>query len=224
MPIKIYFGEKAVLISDQSGRETDQLLNQPRTLLIHIKGDNNPNTGNSLPDVSSSPQATESVREAIEAIHRPDVDTVILLTDNYPSTLEAFYQQFTIIQAGGGAVWNDKGELLFIHRRGKWDLPKGKLDEGETIEACAVREVEEETGLVKPTILRALPTTYHTYQEDGKPILKESYWFEMKVSGEQNLNPQTEEQITETVWLDKTSWDKVRANTFPSILDVISSL
>lgn len=206
MPIKIYFGEKAVLITDKLSEEATDLLKQEGTIQMNIQGDGN------------------QVREGIEAINRPDVNTVIIFTDSYPSTLEAFYNQFTIIKAGGGAVWNEKGELLFIHRRGKWDLPKGKLDEGETIEECAVREVEEETGLVKPSIIRPLPTTYHTYQEDGKPILKESYWFEMKAGGEQNLHPQTEEQITETVWLDKKDWQKVKENTFPSILDVIGNL
>src|SRR5678815_5985833 len=70
--------------------------------------------------------------------------------------------------------------LLLISRRGKWDLPKGKLDDNEDIKSCAIREVTEETGLLKVEIERPLCITYHTYHQDGKHILKESHWYLMK--------------------------------------------
>ncbi len=60
-----------------------------------------------------------------------------------------------------------KGEVLFMFRRGKWDLPKGKLDPGETLEACALREVEEETGVGQLELKNFLLVTEHTYAERG---------------------------------------------------------
>src|SRR5215510_275068 len=97
------------------------------------------------------------------------------------------------IIAAGGLVVNDRDELLMIFRRGKWDLPKGKLDKGESLKDCAIREVEEETGLKNITLGPPLIITYHTYHEGARFILKESHWYKMSVSGQQNLVPQTEE-------------------------------
>ena len=72
-----------------------------------------------------------------------------------------YIMQLRIIQAGGGLVLNEQNELLFIFRRGSWDLPKGKVDLGETIEACALREVEEETGVKNLTLVDFLGITQH---------------------------------------------------------------
>ncbi len=122
----------------------------------------------------------------------------------------------------GGLVENEKGEYLLIHRRGKWDLPKGKLDKGETIEQCAVREVEEETGLQKPELKKPLTITYHTYDEFGKHILKDSHWYKMKVKGPQSIKPQTEEDIHDIKWVKKKDLSTYMQNTFPSIKDVLA--
>ena len=106
--------------------------------------------------------------------------------------------------------------------RGKWDLPKGKLDKGEKLEECAVREVEEETGLNKVEIISPLTITYHTYHEGTKFILKECHWYTMKVKGEQVLIPQTEEDILEIKWVKASHLKNTVKNTFPSIEDVIN--
>ena len=134
---------------------------------------------------------------------------------------KAFYKKFTIIQAAGGLVLNEKKEILMIFRRGKWDLPKGKLDKNEKLEDCAVREVEEETGLQKIKLLSPLSITYHTYHEGTKFILKESHWYNMKVSGEQKLVPQTEEGIHKIKWVPKKEVEKLFSECFPSVIDVI---
>lgn len=132
-------------------------------------------------------------------------------------------QEFTfrIIRAAGGLVFNDKGEALFIFRRGKWDLPKGKLDEGESLEACAIREVEEETGLKNVVLKEFLLTTYHTYEEKGEQILKESHWYTMEVKGKQELKPQTEEDITGIRWVLQKDWPELMKNSFPLIKKVL---
>ncbi len=128
-----------------------------------------------------------------------------------------------VIQAGGGLVENEKGEILFMFRRGKWDLPKGKLDPGETLEQCALREVEEETGVNGLKVVRFLLVTEHAYEERGKSILKESHWWLMRASSQQTLVPQTEEDISELRWLAKKDFNIVLANTYPAILEVLKA-
>jgi 8-oxo-dGTP pyrophosphatase MutT (NUDIX family) len=105
-----------------------------------------------------------------------------------------------------------------------WDLPKGKLDPGETIEHCAMREVMEETGVEGLILEGPLLITYHTYDESGKHILKETHWFRMLAPTPGELIPQTEEQITELRWVDKDGMPELLRHTFPSIRDVVRTL
>lgn len=128
-----------------------------------------------------------------------------------------------IIQAGGGLVENEKGEVLFMFRKGKWDLPKGKLDPGETLEACALREVEEETGVGRLELKKFLLVTEHAYEEKGIPILKITHWYQMKTDSHQSLIPQAEEEISELRWIGPADFKIVLRNTYPSILDVLKS-
>jgi 8-oxo-dGTP pyrophosphatase MutT (NUDIX family) len=127
------------------------------------------------------------------------------------------------IQAGGGLVENERSEVLFIFRRGKWDLPKGKLDRGETLEQCAIREVGEETGVRQLNLIRFLLITEHEYVERGKKILKETHWWLMKTGGSQILIPQTEEDIAEIKWIGSENFNLVLQNTYPAIVDVLKS-
>jgi 8-oxo-dGTP pyrophosphatase MutT (NUDIX family) len=110
-----------------------------------------------------------------------------------------------------------------IFRRGKWDLPKGKLDKGEKLEDCAIREVEEETGLKNTKLISPLIVTHHTYHEGSRFILKESHWYTMKVSSEQKLTPQTEEDIFDIKWVSKNDLEKYRKDSFPLITDVLNA-
>jgi len=126
-----------------------------------------------------------------------------------------------LVRAGGGLVINEKGEVLFMFRRGKWDLPKGKLDPGETMESCALREVEEETGIRQPELIKFLLITLHEYKERDILILKESHWFLMKADSRQPLIPQTAEDISELKWIGPADFGFVLHNTYPAILDVL---
>jgi mutator protein MutT len=126
-----------------------------------------------------------------------------------------------IIQAAGGLVENEKGEILFIFRRGKWDLPKGKLDPGETLESCALREVKEETGIDQLELKKFLLVTKHEYEESGLFILKETHWWLIKTNSRQPLIPQTEEDITGVKWMSPPDFKIVQQNTYPSILEVL---
>ena len=129
----------------------------------------------------------------------------------------------TTIKAGGGLVLNDAGELLMIYRRGKWDLPKGKLDEGETIEACAVREVMEETGLTYVEIGNLVEISCHEYYDRfvKEEVIKETHWFLMRAKGEQVVTPQTEEDITEIKWVMGEELEACLADSYDTVVEVV---
>jgi 8-oxo-dGTP pyrophosphatase MutT (NUDIX family) len=130
---------------------------------------------------------------------------------------------YKLIEAAGGLVKNKEGNLLVIHRREKWDLPKGKMEKKETPEIAALREVEEECGISNLTTIRPINKTYHTYKLGKKDILKKTYWFEMDFTGTQKPIPQTEEEITEVKWINENDLQEVTRNTFPSIIDVLKA-
>ncbi|MEC3881745.1 NUDIX hydrolase [Parapedobacter sp. 10938] len=132
--------------------------------------------------------------------------------------------QFKVIKAAGGLVKNGAGDYLFIYRLGKWDLPKGKLDPGESMKKAAVREVEEECGVTVGYLGQKIVTSYHTYHLKGEVVLKKTNWYEMGVNKVPKLKPQLEEDITEAVWLPKTKFGKVRKNTYPSIAEVLDTI
>ena len=125
------------------------------------------------------------------------------------------------IVAAGGIVENEMGEILLQLRKGKWDLPKGKLDEGETIEQCAVREVEEECGLQYIDLGELVGVTHHHYTEKGRDIDKETYWYAMKVYGDQQLVPQVEEDILELKWVKENELSPYLQNTYDNIIEII---
>ncbi len=135
--------------------------------------------------------------------------------------ITSFQHTHVPVTAAGGVVINDKGEILFIYRREKWDLPKGKMEADETPEICAAREVAEETGLQKLVLQQFLITTYHTYQEKGKNILKDTHWFLFSAPGNQTLVPQQEEQISEIEWVSTDKLQEYTRNTYSLIKDVL---
>ena len=130
---------------------------------------------------------------------------------------------FTIIEAAGGLIFSDQDEILVIKRRGKWDFPKGKLEHGESHEQAALREVQEETGLNELSITRPLQSTYHIYDKEGDIILKNTAWFWMTVPTREQPSPETGEDITEAIWLDRKDLPLILGNTYLSIVDLLQS-
>ena len=128
------------------------------------------------------------------------------------------------IIAAGGLVFNPENELLMIYRRGVWDLPKGKLDEGDTIEQCAVREVEEETGLKDIRLGKLIGITLHEYFDtwSNSEVIKETHWFEMHITDKQQLIPQTEEDITQTEWVNAVSAVEHLQNSYKNIIEIVN--
>jgi 8-oxo-dGTP pyrophosphatase MutT (NUDIX family) len=202
--ITIYFSEKPVFICDETTPEINEYRHHPDAVFI-------------------DELSTAAINSLLHEINKPRFHAGIILGENFEKLKAKFFKHFNVIQAAGGLVKNKKGEILMMLRRGKWDLPKGKLDEGETIEECAKREVEEETGLHQVEIIKPLEITYHTYVQFGKHNLKESHWYLMMATGDEKLIPQTEEDITEITWVKKEDLEKYISNTFPTIEKVLES-
>jgi len=155
-------------------------------------------------------------------IHQNNDYNLIIIGDNVNELFEKVKQQFAYIEAAGGLIKQDQN-YLFIFRLGKWDLPKGKLDQGETPDKAAVRECEEECGISGLKIEKELPSTYHIYPYKGRHALKTTYWYLMNSNDKKQLVPQTEENITKAEWLDLSAIkNTVIMNTYPSVLDLIS--
>ena len=133
----------------------------------------------------------------------------------------------TQMKAAGGVLIRsgkepDAIEILLIFRNSVWDLPKGKLEEKESVPECALREVSEEVGLlVQPGILADLGTTRHTYSLEGQPVEKETFWFLMQLADDvKTFTPQKAEGITDVQWV--AADDAKRKVGFENLKEIIS--
>ena len=152
-----------------------------------------------------------------------EIKNVFIAYRDVEKVFQDFQSFFRILEAAGGLVFNEKGQILVIKRRGRWDLPKGKKEEKETPETCALREVKEECGIGSLALGDLLHITYHSYTLEGVMILKKTYWYRMKSSGKESLIPQTKEEITEAKWMNPDDLNIVKENTFLSIIDVLKA-
>ncbi len=204
MHIKIYFNDKPLFLCDKIDETIEPFIHHDDAVLIDELN-------------------THAIKSMIHEMQQPSVHAGIYIHNNLDELKKNFFKKFVVIQAGGGFVENEKKDMLMIFRRGKWDLPKGKLDKGETMEQCAIREVQEETGLKNVQSLEHLAITYHTYEEGTKHILKESHWFRMKANGDQELTPQVAEGIEKIIWTNNRGMKEYLDNSFPSVVDVIKA-
>lgn len=150
------------------------------------------------------------------------IEAIVLYCDQ-PEQLWADFQAcFDPVEAAGGYVLNDQKELLVFYRRGSWDMPKGKIDPGETPEIAALREVMEETGLQQVQRGPHIATTWHTYRQKGRRMLKKTWWYRMDTSDTQ-VTPQTEEDIERIEWVDPAQWLAARPDVYQSVKDVIEA-
>lgn len=203
--MKVYFAEKPLFLCNRRDAEIDSLLHHPDTVLI---------------EEISAP----AIHALLLEIKKEDFHAGVLLHEDFDHLKKNFFHYFTLVEAAGGLVRNEKDEALFIFRRGKWDLPKGKMESGEDPATCAAREIEEETGLKNLTLSEKIGETFHVYEEFGKTILKTTHWYSFTGSITDRLIPQTEEDIMEARWVKGREIPELMKNTYPSIRDVVKSI
>lgn len=141
------------------------------------------------------------------------------------SLLEFCHSRYTWVRAAGGVVVSNHGTRLLIRREGKWDLPKGMVEQGETLTNAALREVHEETGVTAHVICnQPITKTYHIYNKYGGWHLKQTSWFLMTANEITTLSPQYEEGIEVVEWMDKATWESYLQNSFASLQQVVQNM
>lgn len=145
---------------------------------------------------------------------------VYLVHQDLEQLIADFKSLFKIIEAAGGLVLDAEKKMLFILRRGYWDLPKGKIEKNETIEEAAIREVKEETGIDHLKITGSPLVGYHTYRIEQKRILKPTYWFPM-YSEDKILNLQVEEDIEDAIWVNPVEFINSNPKIYNNLKDLI---
>jgi len=165
---------------------------------------------------------TAKIGKVIRELNNSSIKEVRLIGKKEDKLLKNFFKKLPKVLAGGGRVLNTKGEILFIYRNGKWDLPKGRVDGNETIEEAALREVEEETGVKDLKIDKPLDITYHIFKRNGRYRLKITHWFQMTTTYSGELRPEESEGITNVEWLNYEQTQKALENSYANIRELIS--
>ena len=197
--IKIYMDERIIVLTDKC--MTDLSMNNEPVYVFENK---------------------KALAERLNRFEKSD-EACLYITHPYLSELfQHVAGCFQYIEAAGGLVTLPDKRILLIERLGKWDLPKGKAEKGESLQDTAIREVVEECGLKDtPKIIGELTHTYHTYHRDGRHVLKHTAWYTMLYDGDDALLPQSSENITRAVWLPPNRLNTVLQNTYESIRQVI---
>ena len=157
----------------------------------------------------------------MQILEKDPQEVFILRTGDPKGLLKEIRTSVTFIKAAGGLVQNSNSEYLFIRRLGKWDIPKGKVEEGENMKETAVREVEEECGIEIDRLGKKIKSTYHVYTLHNKVVLKKTNWYKMTVNDNPILVPQEEEGISEAKWVAEKDVMQLCQNTYPLIRDLV---
>ncbi len=200
----IYFNNKPLYLVNEISSDIEEFLHHEETVFIDEFN-------------------LHTVKAMIHEMEQPQILRGVFLHHDIDAVLKAFKKKLHLIKAAGGFVYTKDLELLMIFRRGKWDLPKGKLDEGEDLATCAIREVKEETGLDNLEMDKPLAVTYHTYHQYGEHIIKESHWYLIKSAKQEAFKPQTEEDIEKCEWVSINALGPYLDNTHASIKEVVQA-
>lgn len=151
------------------------------------------------------------------------INSINLYSTDIRHLWKIFRIYFTEVAAAGGLVKHISGAYMFIEKKGKLDLPKGHVEEGEEPAECAIREVAEECGITGHSIVRPLMPSYHTYSWEGISYLKKTHWFLMKYSGDMKTEPEAEEGITKVEWLLPDELSQIKGRAWLSLMDLINN-
>ncbi len=201
-PQKIYFNDKPLILTTDKAA---YIRENPEAVGYSVFSGTELNNYNLALVVLDSPEISGAIIE--------DATEEALLNE-----LKALYHS---IDAAGGVAYNERGEILMIYRRGKWDLPKGKRDDGEQIEECALREVKEETGLKHLELGGKICDTYHIYSQYGEQVLKRTAWYKMSATSKDRLKPQKAENILEARWVREQDLGPLVEKTYEAIRAVL---
>lgn len=157
------------------------------------------------------------IKKLIVKIFQNKIQKAFLYHPDEKLIMKTLRAKLPVEKAGGGLVYNAKGEVLFIFRNGKWDLPKGGTEKNETIEETAMREVEEETGVNGLSIKEKLQKTYHIFKRNGRYKLKITQWFEMQTNFEGITEGQAEEGIERVEWIHPKEIPTLLENSYENI-------
>jgi 8-oxo-dGTP pyrophosphatase MutT (NUDIX family) len=157
------------------------------------------------------------INKLIVKLFQNKIEKAILYHPDERLIMKTLKAKIPVVKAGGGLVYNKKGEVLFIFRNGKWDLPKGGTEKNESIEETAMREVEEETGVLGLFITKKLQKTYHVFKRNGVYKLKQTYWFEMQSTFEGIPEGQAEEGIEKVEWVSQDRIPQLLENSYENI-------
>lgn len=158
-----------------------------------------------------------SINDALNQLKNTGLKGAFFVDNDIDLLYQNFVKNFKIIEAAGGLVRNYSKELLFIFRNGVWDLPKGKVEKNESLCDAALREVEEECGIIGLQLESFFDKTYHIYEFKNQLIFKITHWFTMISNSNTKLIPQLEEGITKAVFLDAEAQQDVFKNTYPNL-------
>lgn len=157
------------------------------------------------------------IKKLIVKLFQNKIQNAFLYHPDEKLIMKTIKAKIPVVKAGGGLVYNKRGEVLFIYRNGKWDLPKGGTEKKETMEETAMREVEEETGVSGLTITKRLQKTYHVFKRNGRYKLKQTYWFEMQSTFEGTPKGQEDEGIEKVEWVNPKDIPRLLENSYENI-------
>jgi hypothetical protein len=160
--------------------------------------------------------------EIVHKLQNTNTSGIYLYHNDLDVLWNKFLSYFEIVTAAGGLVINSQNQMLFIRRNERWDLPKGRMEIGETCRETAVREVEEECAIAPLEIIAELPISYHVYQENSQNKLKKTHWFVMKTASSITPIPQTEEGITAAVYVSQNQIFSYYPEMYANIQDIVN--
>jgi 8-oxo-(d)GTP phosphatase len=192
---EIFLNEHPILLTNKLGKETDFKL-----FLLD----------------------TFSIEEIVRQFNKGVMKKAHLYHPDAELLLKKFKNKISTVIAAGGVVKNAKHEVLFIYRNDKWDLPKGKVNKGETTERAAVREIEEETGVKNLTIERFFKKTYHIFKSNGSYKLKETYWYAITTDYKGAFVPQYNEGIEQVLWKNELQIKEALKNSYRNIKKLLA--